>query len=144
MFAEDLYEIAATTMEELCFLFSLPEPVDDGNERKEFVVAQVDFVGPVNGYLKVQAQKQLLPILTSNMLGQTDFTEQQQFDALGEVTNVICGNILPRISDSRSVFNIHAPVVAAGEKSCIDVHDTEKAVPIYFDEGEICVRLFYQ
>jgi hypothetical protein len=55
----------------------------------------------------------LLPIITSNMLGEEDVSSKNlQYDALGEIANVICGNMLPGIAGSDKVFHVRAPQVA--------------------------------
>jgi hypothetical protein len=33
----------------------------------------------------------------------------QQYDALGEIANVICGNLLPRIAGPQAVFQLSPP-----------------------------------
>jgi hypothetical protein len=35
-----------------------------------------------------------------------------QYDALGEIANVICGNMLPGIAGSKDVFHVSAPKMA--------------------------------
>jgi CheY-specific phosphatase CheX len=77
----------------------------------------VRFQGPFHGALQVQLYGQVLPIVVANMLGEEDTpTRSQQLDALGEIANIICGNLLPQIAGAHEVFQLDAPqaVDAAG------------------------------
>ena len=50
--------------------------------------------------------------LAANMLGEDEVSAQEhRDDALGEIGNVICGNILPRIAGTREVFDLRPPYV---------------------------------
>ena len=71
----------------------------------------VGFRGPFEGRLVVRAFGGVLPTLAMNMLGEEEAPPAAlQRDALGEVANVICGNLLPAIAGSREVFRLDAPV----------------------------------
>jgi CheY-specific phosphatase CheX len=52
----------------------------------------------------------MLPTVAANMLGDDDApAPAQQLDALGEIANVICGNLLPHIAAPHAVFQLDAP-----------------------------------
>ena len=54
-----------------------------------------------------------IPIIAANMLGEEDAPSKTlQYDALGEIANVICGNMLPGIAGSNDVFHVSAPKMA--------------------------------
>ena len=117
-FDDALSQVAEETMMSLAFLFLLndEETADVGDVEK--VVASVDFSGPFAGALFVSAPTALLPELAANMLG---FEEEAgepgpevQNDALKELLNVICGNLLPEIAGAEAVFKVHAPQVCGG------------------------------
>ncbi|MCZ6874245.1 MAG: chemotaxis protein CheX, partial [bacterium] len=58
----------------------------------------------------------LLPSLAANMLGEDKPpSEDQQHDALCEVANVVCGNVLPRIGGSQEIFNLNPPEIVASD-----------------------------
>jgi CheY-specific phosphatase CheX len=110
-----LYQTAVWTFEELAFMFCTPELLDEVMECKPQATASVTFSGPMSGKLVVSLCGEMLSELASNMLGQEESpSEREQLDALGEVANVICGNILPKVTGSDEVFRIDAPDVAAG------------------------------
>ncbi len=111
---ETLNRVAEETFESLAFMISMPEDemieAEDGPKAR----VRVSFAGPVRGDVLLAVSADMLPELAVNMLG-TDMDEPapppaQQADALGEVLNVICGNLLPAIAGSEAVFDVAAPV----------------------------------
>jgi len=102
----------------------------------------VEFEGPFSGRLVIKAYGGLLSVLAANMLGESDApSQEQQHDALGEVANVICGNLLPSIAGSAEVFDLGTPLPAdetdpgAGLPSAAEVR-------IALDQGAI-EMIFY-
>ena len=109
----ELYKAATLTFEELGFLLPTPE-IDEQqlNARVEASVS-IDFEGPFSGHLLVRICGGLLPILAANMLGEEGTPSKNlQYDALGEIANVICGNMLPGIAGSKDVFHVDPPKMA--------------------------------
>lgn len=115
-----LYQISIATFEQLAFLIPVgmpptfkseptlevepPGSVDGGNALR----CGVAFNGPINGALVLEASKMMLPELTANMLGVEDAPTHLFGDALGEVANVLCGNLLGHLYPS-AVFALHPP-----------------------------------
>lgn len=107
-----LYEAATLTFEELGFLLPTPE-IDEQQLNAQFEAAvSVNFEGPFSGKLLVRVCGGLLPIIATNMLGEEDVPSKSlQYDALGEIANVICGNMLPKIAGSDHIFHVSAPEI---------------------------------
>ena len=109
----ELYKAATLAFEELGFLLPTPE-IDEQqlNARVEAAVS-IDFEGPFSGNLLVRICGGVLPILAANMLGEEEAPSKSlQYDALGEIANVICGNMLPGIAGSKNVFHVNPPRMA--------------------------------
>ena len=108
-----LYKAATLTFEELGFLLPTPE-IDEQQLNAQFEAAvSVNFEGPFSGKLLVRVCGGLLPIIATNMLGEEDVPSKNlQYDALGEIANVICGNMLPEIAGSNHIFHVSAPEIA--------------------------------
>jgi CheY-specific phosphatase CheX len=114
-YEENLYKVAEETFESLAFMFSMPADEAPAERPQETIAARVTFDGPFSGEVQLAIQSDLLPELTVNMLGleeETPSPEQQQ-DALKEILNVICGNLLPAVAGTEAVFNIRAPQLLA-------------------------------
>ena len=109
-----LYDAAAMVFEELGFMLTNPELEDQQIVLPVQAAVMVSFHGPLEGALLITVFGDLLPTLTANMLGEDDTTERQQWDALGEIANVICGNLLPAIAGLKAVFKLAPPVARSG------------------------------
>lgn len=92
-----LRDAAVATFEQVVFL--LPDTPPDAVQQSRTVqaVATIEFSGPADGLLQVHACEGLLPRLTANMMGQDTAPESLQLDALGEIANIICGQIFPHL-----------------------------------------------
>jgi chemotaxis protein CheY-P-specific phosphatase CheC len=111
-------QVAEEMFETLAFMFPIPpdEAMPDDQPLRR---VQVDFDGYFPGRLYLGVSAAMLAPLATNMLGMDDFgsepSEAQQADALKELINVLCGNILPAIAGSDPVFNVHAPQQVEGD-----------------------------
>lgn len=105
-----LHQAAAATFEELALL--VPIDVLDDEQRAAPLAPgmAVDFEGPFRGTLEIHVTENVLPGIAENMLGAFEApTAEEQRDALGEMCNVITGNVLPLLAGSTAVFRLHPP-----------------------------------
>lgn len=106
--ASVLETAAFDAFEDLGFLMPDPEPAE---ATGPLVGMRVAFQGPVVGALDVWADDTVLIALAMNMTGGDALPDRPvQLDALGEMANVICGNVLPTLEDPRSDFRLQPPV----------------------------------
>ena len=113
-YEEILAEVTVETLERLAFIFASTEDDFEELEADEAQTAKVSFVGPFSGDVVMDISKFALPEFAANMLGEDDeedVTPEQQLDTLKETLNIICGNLLPEISDKKAVFDIKAPEI---------------------------------
>jgi CheY-specific phosphatase CheX len=114
-----LSRIAVKTFGELVFLFAFDEDEANTGQTDPAVAARISFSGFFSGTLVMKLSAKILPQLTTNMLGvdeQEETTLDQQYDALKETLNVVCGNLLPEIAGTQEVFNIDPPAIVAEDK----------------------------
>jgi len=111
---ERLRAIATTVFEDLGLLF-VEEGPEAAPEATLAAHARVAFSGTVDGWLEVAVSEGILRELAENMLGTADTPSVEiQLDALGEVANVICGNMVPVLgSESAVPFDLQPPVCVA-------------------------------
>jgi two-component system chemotaxis response regulator CheY len=71
-------------------------------------VASIDFRGPFDGALALSVSSALVPVIATNMLGVESETEASHVmdDALKELMNVLCGNLLPRLTGDAANFDL--------------------------------------
>ncbi len=105
-----LRQATVSTFEDLAFLFPEEECVVSEDEAPLDAVVAVEFHGPMRGRLVIRASSSLLPAIASNMMGEDESQHMpMQRDALGEIANVVCGNLLPMLAGSDAVFRLDAP-----------------------------------
>ncbi len=105
-----LHQAAAATFEELALL--VPVDVLDDEQRAAPLAPgmAVDFEGPLRGTLEIHVSASVLPGIAGNMLGAFEApSAEEQRDALGEMCNVITGNVLPLLAGRTAVFRLHPP-----------------------------------
>lgn len=103
-----LERAALAAFEQLGFL--LPDPEVEPVPNGPLTGMRVTFTGPVRGAVEVRADRLLQETLAMNMTGEMEAPSAQlQRDALGEIANVICGNVLPLAEDPSAVFRLSAP-----------------------------------
>ncbi|BAH37407.1 hypothetical protein GAU_0365 [Gemmatimonas aurantiaca T-27] len=108
------------------------------------MAVSVEFRGPLIGRLVVRASSVVLPALAANMLGADQSRHLPlQRDALGEIANVICGNVLPLIAGSDVIFNLAAPLVhEGGALPSRDRDEPSARVEIGVEEGRVETLLY--
>ena len=105
-----LMRVAQDVFEEVASMVPLP-----GGEARDFGVegtaASVSFEGHFQGRLVISVCGQMFSALATNMLGlegELGPTLTQKDDALKELSNVVCGRLLPAISGSQAEFHVAA------------------------------------
>lgn len=138
-----LRDAAVTTFEQVVFL--LPDTPPDEQQRGVPVqaVATIAFSGPAAGVLQVHACEGLLPRLLENMMGQQVTSESLQLDALGEIANIICGQIFPHL-DPVSAFAQEPPQVVVCSACSCDHHPGQPVarVELGLDSSRVDVVLY--
>ena len=106
----ELYKAATLAFEELGFLLPSLEVNEQQLNAQVEAAASVEFDGPFSGKLLVRICGGILPTITANMMGEEEVPSRSlQYDALTEITNVICGNMLPGIAGSTGIFHVSVP-----------------------------------
>lgn len=120
---QSLSQTMAATFEELALICADTKLSDVQSEAPVDVAMTVSFDGPLTGRLILRASSEILPGIAENMLGANgNLSKSIQRDALGELANVMCGNLLPLIGGAKSVFKLSAPheyVTGNESKDCV-------------------------
>ncbi len=107
-----LFSTAILTFEELGFLLPDEEVNDQQSNADLKACSRIHFTGASEGWLSIRLYGGFLAELTANMLGEEEEpSEQDQADALGELSNVVCGNLLPAVAGAEAVYDLGAPEV---------------------------------
>ncbi len=107
--------------------------VDVADKFEGFVpdfIGHINFDGTVCGRLSVECTEDFVKNLAENVLGldSSELEESHKLDAMGELLNIVCGNIVTRIFDRHEPFTLSVPeVYLAGSISnynCIEAENT--------------------
>lgn len=143
--ASQLFQAAALTFEGLGFIYAEADLTEGQEQAPVEAAARVRFTGPMTGQLEVRVAGGILGELAANMLGQDKPPGPgTQRDALGELTNVICGNLLPKLAGSHVVFDLSKPEVRSRSEDMEEAPDWNHAthVKLGLSEGRAEVLLF--
>jgi CheY-specific phosphatase CheX len=103
-----------TALETTAFLFAEPfaPRAEEAAPAAEPFVATVRFSGAHHGAFSIEFPARLLPVLATNVLGEDEAPgDELQRDALGELANIICGNVLPAL-DPAGKYSLGPPAVS--------------------------------
>lgn len=139
-----LSQTTAATFEDLALLFPDAELSAEQHAAALDVTVSVDFRGPLTGRLVLRASHGVLPAIAANMLGEDESRQAPlQRDALGELANVICGNVLPAIAGAEAVFHLAAPRVHSASEALSRDEDAPKAHAMFgIENGRVESLLF--
>ena len=143
-----LRSVAEETLSSLAFLFPIEEEESCGTSDEPMIAVGVTFSGPRRGALMMSVSASMLAPLATNMLGiepPGEPTCDQQQDALKEMLNVVCGNLLPLIGTDRDVFNVHSPrILSEGAAVELSGHALKGEAGLALDAGRATLKLFFE
>lgn len=142
-----LYRVTEDVLGKLAFMFSFPEEEREPIESDSVLTASVSFEGLYKGSLVMIISDHVLPELTGNMLGIEDdetTTTEQQHDALKELINVICGNLLPEIAGKNAIFKVGMPQIFLDQATpAMDLTPVSSA-KLAIEDGECDIFMYIE
>ncbi len=146
-----LYRVAEDVLASLAFMLPMPpeETSQQGDEKRwRTRAASVGFTGHASGSVMLAAWEEMLPQLAANMLGlgegDPEASADQQQDALMELTNVICGNLLTEIWGPDAACTLSPPRLLEQDQ-CAGAacdHPPAAVAHLYLCEGRMELYLF--
>ncbi|MBI5804924.1 chemotaxis protein CheX [candidate division TA06 bacterium] len=104
-----LKEAGLKTFEGICFMYPVPELKEIQEMLPLEAAAEVKYRGDFSGRMMIETRGGLFQAIAVNMLSSQDPTGEQKMDALGEVANIICGNVIPALGGISQGYRIEAP-----------------------------------
>ncbi len=141
-----LRRATVSTFESLAFLFAEDECSESQLAAPLAGKVSVEFHGPMRGRIVLRVTESLMPAIAANMLGDDEsHLVPLQRDAIGEMTNVVCGNLLPMLAGAQAVFRLDAPYWRASATASEDSRAGDaplSTVVLGMDDGRVEVQLF--
>lgn len=110
----ELTRIFSDVLEQFAFMFADPPESESPALGEDLIVASMTFRGPFQGALTLAAPRSMGPVLAANVLGldpDDELVSRAPFDALKELLNVTCGNVLTAIAGEEPVFDLTVPEI---------------------------------
>lgn len=135
-----LFKVTQKVLEKLAFIFSFPFDEGDPECMEPDIKAVVTFTGLFSGKLILSISEPVLTELSANMLGveEDETAREQHHDALKELINVVCGNLLPEICGDKMVFDFALPEILLED----EVSQPDYFAKLALDEGVCKAYLF--
>lgn len=117
-------------------LMHLPLEVDPMSQFQDCVSAMVGLGGTYSGLVSVHVPTKLAKTFTGAMLGmEVDEIDQDVFDALGEIANMVAGSFKQHISKGGSDVRISTPSVISGKDYIVQCKQCD-SINLLFDVDE--------
>lgn len=141
-----LIETFCEVLENLAFMFGetadeeeLPASVSD------CILATMSFSGAMSGRLELAVPRAMCPEIAANVLGVDPDDERVSSggdDALKELLNVTCGQMLTRLAGEEPVFDLSVPVVSGlDDKAWTVMAKAPDVAMLLVDERPALLRL---
>lgn len=112
--SETLTRVFTEVLEQLAFMFVEPADIGEAPAPPDPVSANMSFRGPCAGTVTMAVPREMAPVLAANVLGldpEDEMGAQAARDALKELLNVTCGNLLTAIVGDEPIFDLTVPEV---------------------------------
>lgn len=137
-----LEEIAVDTFEDICFMYPMPELGDSQKKMKREATVEVKYIGNRSGSLRIETRGALLSAVSANILGIEASVSKNKKDALGEIANIICGNIVPYLGRGTKGYKIEAPRILRQNQLAQKKKNPLCEISLNFEEGRADITLF--
>ena len=114
-YTEQIDTVFISVLEKLAFMFAEAVPKEEvPTDIDTLIQTDIRFTGHASGHISLIVRRDICGELVSNILGSDpDETEgAESEDALGELLNVVCGQLLTTISGDQPVFDLSAPATS--------------------------------
>ncbi len=119
-------EVFESVLQNLAFMFvesverETLQSLDSAEDAPEkFVKASMAFSGPKHGWVNLMVPEELGKELAANIIGKEldkNISQKHLQDALKEVLNVTCGNLLSAVVGSKQVFDAASPALTEHDR----------------------------
>ena len=114
-------EVFESVLQNLAFMFvesvekeTLQNMESPQDIPEKFIKASMAFTGPKNGWVNLMVPEELAKELAANIIGKEldkNISQKHLQDALKEVLNVTCGNLLSAVVGHQPVFDAASPIL---------------------------------
>ena len=139
-----LRESSVNTFEDTCFMYLAPEMADIQKNLLLEAASVAKYRGNLTGKLLIETRGGLLSAIAANMLSNDKPSSQQKKDALGEIANIICGNVVISLGRSGGGYKIESPKFLSKDELLKEEGKGSLVAEIIlnFNEGRADIKFF--
>ena len=140
-----LIESTVRTIEDLCFMYQEPELKNAQENLPLEAAAKVEYRSDdFTGKLLIETRGGLFSAIATNILSNDDPSAQQKKDALGEIANIICGNVVPSLGGGGREYKIEPPRSLNKDDLLKEEWKEEPVaeITLNFNDGRADIKLF--
>lgn len=139
-----LEEATISTFEDICFMYPVPELKEIQKNLKLEAAAEVRYRGEFTGKLLIETRGGLFSAIAANILSNDSPGSGQKKDALGEIGNIICGNIVPYLGLGGRGYKIESPKSLNKDELLKQKSQAKPLakVTLNFNQGRVDVKFF--
>lgn len=149
MDAKDKNEIVGKVVKDVLERFAFMFTSDPDDEQKvnwsgEYLQAVIRFSGAAKGSFSMIAPVSLCTELSANVLGidPEENADALAGDALGELINIICGELVVALFGNETVFDISVPALQQIDfAKCKNLAAESRQIPFLVDDLPVLVSL---
>ncbi|HNT33855.1 MAG TPA: chemotaxis protein CheX [bacterium] len=143
---ETLNRIVCDVFERMAFMFGeIVEKASLPSLQRTGYLAKMGFEGPICGSVSMAVAQSMCPVIAANVLGMDEddeFVTEKSLDALKEMLNVICGQIVTSLAGDEPVFDLSVPqVVDIGADEWKSLMDQEESLAFIVDDEPVLFHL---
>jgi CheY-specific phosphatase CheX len=139
-----LEEASVSTFEDTCFMYQVPELNDVQKNLTLEAAAEVKYRGDYTGSLLIETRGGLFSAIAANILSIDSPSCLQKKDALGEIANIICGNVVTSLGRSKLGYKIESPRSLKKDDLLKEKRQSKPLAEITmnFNEGRADIKFF--
>lgn len=144
--AEAIEEVVTQVLEQLAFIFADPADAGDVQEPPTGAVGvTLKFHGAGDGVLTVFSGPEVCEELAANLTDDAESDAEAGRQALMELVNVMCGQLLTAIAGREPVFDLEPPVLAEPDDAAWrSIVSDDRAVAFLIDDCPMLLRFDLQ
>ncbi len=143
-YTQELDEVFTSVLESMAFMFADFTPKEEMPESAATPLEVIiNFKGDNQGTMTLIAPEDMCIELVENILGMDPdiLNEAERFDALGELVNVTCGQMLTAVLGDEPVYDLTPPVVTrVGQDQWARMLQYEHSAGFMVDEHPVLLK----
>ncbi len=142
-----LFVAVKEVFETMTFMYIEKSSEPEGNIEGTVLLSSITFKGDCDGCLTICCDTFCAQAIARNMLGldtAVELSEEEIYDAFGEVVNMVMGSVKRRLEDEFGRFEVSIPTVITGSKIHYNRGEgvTELSIDINIDDKYPAILTF--